>query len=637
MKVLLISMPFAGVGGASMGLSTLKASLQASGIPCDVQYLNLAFRDYVRDSVGYDLIADYWLLGEWVFGKTLFGREWAQSKRGGTELLSSFITNNSENPAKLLHSLVEFRYAAMSFLDRCLVSIPWEQYGIIGFTSVFSQQISSLALAKRLKELYPEKIIAFGGANCEGEMGQVLLKKFPFVDWVFSGEADISLPQAVCQWREGETPHGISGVSYRHEGEIIAAQNSGMVLNMDDLPTPDLDDYFAALRKYAPDLEGIVPISFEFSRGCWWGAKFQCVFCGLNSQSINYRCKSEQKALQEIEDLTTRYGTRNIRLMDNNLSPGYFQALLPTLGHPGNRLSGMFVETKVNLTRQQLYTLKMAGVRQLQPGIESLDTEMLDYMKKGSTLQQNLRFLKWAKEYNLIPAWNFLHSFPGESGDAYQRMASLIPFLVHFQPPLVISSVIVQRFSAIYNELSKWGIRHIRACGQYHFIYPWEPAELDQVAYRFDYTLEDKMRLPEGYLKPIIRELRNWQQLWQKKEPPLLVLERLENNLGIVYDTRPQRQEMCTKLNTLQTLVLIACDRDVPFSSLAEKVKEQMGSAFPGDCVLRSEIEELEQLHFMIREGERCLSLTNDLNTLAQYSDSMLVKLLYAVEETKKD
>lgn len=78
------------------------------------------------------------------------------------------------------------------FLEQALVEHQWKQYDIIGFTSVFEQNVASLSMAKRLKEKWSNKFIIFGGANCEGEMGKALLESFPFLDAVCSGEGDLS-------------------------------------------------------------------------------------------------------------------------------------------------------------------------------------------------------------------------------------------------------------------------------------------------------------------------------------------------------------------------------------------------------------------------------------------------------------
>ena len=53
---------------------------------------------------------------------------------------------------------------------------------LMGLTSVFQQQLGSLALAKRIKERAPETVIVMGGANCEATMGVETVRQFTFVD-----------------------------------------------------------------------------------------------------------------------------------------------------------------------------------------------------------------------------------------------------------------------------------------------------------------------------------------------------------------------------------------------------------------------------------------------------------------------
>ncbi len=124
----------------------------------------------------------------------------------------------------------------------------------------------------------------------------------------------------------------------------------------------------------------------------------------------------------------------------------YFKTLLPRLAEWGG-LDELFLESRSNLTRDQVSMLSAAGVRLFQPGVESLDSEMLAYMGKGTTLLQNVQFLKWALEYELYPTWNLLYGFPNEPAEAYRRMYELIPSIAHLFPPLDVSPVLLVRFS----------------------------------------------------------------------------------------------------------------------------------------------------------------------------------------------
>src|SRR5213075_59060 len=103
----------------------------------------------------------------------------------------------------------------------CLQSYDWSAYKIVGFTSTFQQNLASLALAGRIKQRHPEVLIAFGGSNCEGEMGVELHRQFSFLDVVCSGEGDLNFPEFVERIAGGESPAEISldGIIVRRNGD----------------------------------------------------------------------------------------------------------------------------------------------------------------------------------------------------------------------------------------------------------------------------------------------------------------------------------------------------------------------------------------------------------------------------------
>lgn len=630
MNVLLISMPFASVQFASMGLSSLRPVLEREEIACDILYENISFRNFVGDTEDYDNVTDRCLLGEWVFGRELFGEEWANSRRGSIEEVSAIMKSRSgqqNNRGHMLDVVLRYRQAAGAFLEQCMAGVDWEKYQIIGFTSVFDQQIASLALAKRIKKNYPEKVIAFGGANCQGEMGISMMEHFPFVDWVFSGDAEQSFPQAIKRWFSGESLEGIEGMAFRKDGRIIE-QGTARVVDLDELPYPSFDDYFQAIQKSAPDLHGKVPLSLELSRGCWWSAKSQCIFCGIHSQLHTYRYKSPERALSEINDLVSLYGVDNVWIVDANLATSYYQTLLPDLGARDKKLSGFFVETKAGIRYENLRSLKQAGANAFQPGIESLDTEILRYMRKGTTMMKNVRVLKWARECGLKPLWNFLHSFPGENAEAYKRMAALVPYLVHLQPPLNIGAVALQRFSPLFEHPEQWKMTNIRASQSYRFVYPFDLKQLNRLAYTFDYDSEGYSP-PQDYYEEVFHEIEVWKDLWREKEPPLLAYEWTLRRSMAVYDTRPVRKGYSTELEEPLALALRACNPEATFDEIALRVKNEMGeSGYPGDDFLLEGMRRLDTYGFVIREKERYLALVHDLKALRQNSESVLAYLL---------
>lgn len=606
-RVLLISMPFVSVRYPSPALSLLKSILQEKGVQCDVAYLNVIFHAYVGHPEIYEAIADFLIVGETVFGPELFGEQWGQSDRGNLADLDAPLLPAGSTRDSIRDTLLRLRAMAAPFLQMCLNRIHWNNYDIVGFTSVYSQQVASLALARHIKERFPDKVIAFGGANCEEEMGQALLRLFPFVDWVFNGEADVSFPLAVTRRLEaGKPPEDIPGVCYRRNGQIVA-QDRGRSPDLEALPYPDFDDYFKVLKRWAPDYLSVAPLSLELSRGCWWGKKSQCIFCGLNCKQLDYRRKSSQRAETEIRTLTGRYGVDRVILTDSVLDMGAFKTFLPALAAWGG-LEELFVEARAGLSLDQLRMLKAAGVKSFQPGIESLDSEVLALMHKGTTLLQNIQFLKWSRELDIFPTWNLLYGFPGESPDAYRRMTDLIPTILHLHPPMDVSPMLLVRFSPLFEHCGDWGLTHVRAHNGYRSVYPFGQEDLNDLAYFFDCDWEGRDSV-SAYIAPLKERARAWKLCWEQPQPPSLTYRQLSGRQLAVVDTRPGRRRQQVVLQDEGALAYAICEAVQSFDRLASSISSRMGDGYIGNAALRLRLEELVADGYMLSEDDRFLSL----------------------------
>jgi ribosomal peptide maturation radical SAM protein 1 len=618
-RVLLVSMPFVSVRYPSPALSLLKSVLQENGVQGDVAYLNVIFQAYVGNPEIYEAIADFMIVGETVFGRELFGEQWSQSDRGRLAELDAPLLPAGSTRDSIRDTLLRLRAMAGPFLQMCMSRINWDHYDIVGFTSVYSQQVASLALARHIKQRFPDKVIAFGGANCEEEMGRALLRLFPFVDWVFNGEADVSFPLAVTRRLEdGTPPENIPGVFYRRNGEIVA-QGRGQSPELDALPYPDFDEYFKVLKKWTPDYLSVASLSLELSRGCWWGKKSQCIFCGLNCKHLDYRRKSPKRAETEIKALTGRYGVDRVILTDSVLDMTAFKTFLPALADWGG-LEELFLEARAVLNRDQLRMLKAAGVKSFQPGIESLDSEVLTLMHKGTTLLQNIQFLKWSRELDFFPTWNLLYGFPGESPDAYKRMADLIPAILHLQPPMDVSPMLLVRFSPLFEQGQEWGVRRVRAHRGYRSVYPFEDEDLNDLANFFDFDCEGRDSV-SAYIGPLEERVQTWKLSWEQPQPPSLTYRQLSGLQLAIFDTRPGQRRQQVVLKDEVALAYAGCEAAQPFERLASSVRSRLGETYPGDAALRRQLDQLVSDRFMLREDDRFLSLAVKPGQAAEASE----------------
>jgi magnesium-protoporphyrin IX monomethyl ester (oxidative) cyclase len=224
-------------------------------------------------------------------------------------------------------------------------------------------------------------------------------------------------------------------------------------------------------------------------------------------------------------------------------------------------------------------------------------------MHKGTTLFDNLQCLKWAREFGLNVSWNFLYGFPGEPPAAYARMAELVPLLTHLPPPTFMVAILVGRFSPLFNQAAKFGLKNLQPSPAYAFIFPFEPDVLTNLATTFIYQLETP-QLEETYTQGLRSAIDAWQQAY-----PLSTLQLVDEGGRLcVHDGRPVAVQETTIFTGLQRDLYLACDEAQSISQLQRRVTAQTGQAAAPD-----EIEQLLQTmltnKLMLQEGQRFLSL----------------------------
>lgn len=559
-EVVLINMPFANLRWPHLGMSLLEAGVKRCGFPCRILYLNYDF----AEQVGYDAyrwIADHFaftLGGERLFAKAYFGELPTPDRAYFDEVLRVADPEfSSEDEAEFARLYPEVE----RFLDKALAAYPWEQALVVGFSTTFQQTVPALALAKRIKAVCPQITIVFGGAACEDEMGLTLAEHCPEMDYVFPGEADESFPQFV-QWlfqKQAGQPLPVGVISrqqlLRHAARDSAkrlvtlsadgrpqADHGGvgisggvpLVENLDHLPVPDFDDFFtqyfaSSLRRHFEPV-----LFFEMSRGCWWGQKHHCAFCGLNGQSMSFRSKSPEKILAELRFLVERYRTTRGCAADNILDFRFFRTLLPAL--ESAQLPFRFAcELKVNLTRGQVAQLLRAGLGAAQLGIETFDSDLLRRIDKGARGYQNLQTLKWFTESGIEVEWNWLYGFPGETAETYRRLTELIPLVTHLVPPLGTGRVRMDRFSPFFQDPSRFGMVRPRASRAFRHVYLFPQEVLNRLAYYYEFDFADGYD-PTENARILLAAIARWSE---DHGVSRLIMRRAEDGSLLILDTRP--------------------------------------------------------------------------------------------------
>jgi ribosomal peptide maturation radical SAM protein 1 len=580
-------MPFGALERPALSLGLLQAHCRRLSVPCDTRYLTFDFAEQIgaghylwlcSDDLPYTTFA-----GDWLFTEALYGRRPFADAAYIDEILRRTWHVAEGSIARLLR----LRPFVDSFLEHCLKTVAWTDYTLVGFTSVFQQNIASLALAARLKRAHPELTIAFGGANWEDAMGVALQEQFPFVDLVFSGEADESFPAVLDARRRAESPHGIRGVSATRG--VAKLMPAARVQNLDSLPIPDFDPFFDQMRSSSA-AEGVPPtMLMESARGCWWGERQHCTFCGLNGATMAFRSKTPARVLSEIRYLRERHDVRTFSMVDDILDMRYFTAVLPQVAE--SRLGiDFFWEVKANLTHPQVRQLRDAGVVFIQPGIESLSDHVLKLMRKGTTAFRNIELMKWCCEYGVKPYWNLLYGFPDETAGDYQESLALMNAIWHLEPPTGCGPIRMDRFSPYHADPASFGMMNIRPMAPFSYLYPFDRRTLMNIAYYFDFDYADG-RSDDDYASEVVTLTRAWMA---DKGRGMLAVHSDRGGSVEVLDTRrelaaaPRR----ARLNGWKAAAYLACDQSQTVRQVCERPELEQENvsasdveAFLGRCV----------------------------------------------------
>ncbi len=541
-RIALVNMPFSSAKFPSIQLGTLSALLKSQGVGVTSYHLNVLFAQKIGIELYEILCEKRGLFGEWLFSSILF-RDNPKRARYPDLFKPVFEDTAREAGCSIRHLEEIGERNAPQFLTWALTRYDWGQYSVVGFTSTFDQNVASLTMAKLIKDLYPDLRIVFGGANFDGGMGLEYLRAFPWIDYVVVGEGERPFPalaKGILAGREEAIP---AGVAHRRDGEIRLEPNRHLFEEFQHSAPPDYDDYFQQLTELGQEAStGLNRILlYEGSRGCWWGEKHHCTFCGLNAQSMRFRAKSAQQVAQELDFLSSRYNATRFRMVDNIIDMKYVDGLFGKLAGEHYDLD-VFVETKSNLSKRQIQTLAQGGVKCMQPGIESLSAAQLKEMDKGVSPLQNIQCLKWSRYYHVDISWNILLGFPQETDEDYRRQLDLIPSILHLQPPESVGKLWLERFSPYFMRPEQYGVRITGPGTAYAYVYDERTVDLSKIAYDFEYEVDWKV--DPGLYAELQQVVGEWKARYASEGRPFLFYAKAMSYVT-VYDgrTEPPRSE----------------------------------------------------------------------------------------------
>ncbi|MDH5682487.1 MAG: RiPP maturation radical SAM C-methyltransferase [Spirochaetota bacterium] len=582
MDVLFILPPFSPENSPSLGLSLLKACLKEKNISSRIHYSNLFYMNNIHEL--YDKMSftsGHYLLFEHIFSPQAFPELKHKHIQFEQDFKDTEFATSIDGVTIKTSEVIDLRDKAGDFLRKLAEDICSQNPGIIGIQSNFHQVCFAIALAKHIKSINPKAITVMGGFNCVESMGREILNLTDSIDYIFSGEAE-----------EAFTDFCVNALKHKKfpDTPYISCEK---IHNLNSLPYPDFDDYFEQIRQVYMGKK--IRLAFEAGRGCWWGQIRQCIFCAINGPTVNSRSKSVDRIQEELDYLSRKYQIGTIYPTDYILPRD-----MTSFVKDNNIIDEFYFEIKPNLSFNNLYILKKNKLSLCQPGIESLNDRLLTILNKGTNAAGNIRFLRDCKSLRIRAMWNIIHHIPGEEADDYREMLKLFPFIIHLVPPLFTNSIVLQRYSLMFENHRDYNIRNFKPYKYYHYAFP-ENSNFWNLAFYFEGEYENAFK-DESLKRDFINSVQYWMD-YHKDKAVLLNLIKLNSEAYLVIDTRGHFEQIYYLLDKTDISI-------INFTFDIRTTKEV--DIFLKDQFLADRFNYLLDKGMILKVGERYVHLLNE-------------------------
>ena len=517
-SVLLISMPFAAIEVPSIQLAILESYVKEQGVSIQTRHL------YLKAAEIYGLYNYNFLIyppndshnAQILFSKHVHPDHWNNNIEKFKEFFIKKITRNRN--VEQMFSFEQYEKRTDQFFKWVLDNIDWVPYDIIGFTLNYGQLLPSLAVAKKIKEIWPEKKIIFGGSRTVGDLGIGVLKAFPYIDFIASGDGEEVLYRLATEYSNYQS---IPGLIYRSENKIIW-NKSDSVIDINNLPIPTYEQFYNDLaetseqiKQYFIHFRGRLPI--EISRGCWWN---RCTFCNLNIQHQKYREKHVDKIIEEIKILSKQYKMLRFQIIGNTLPKENYRLLFDRIIELEKPFT-FFAETRAGqLTSEDYTSLKEAGFTEIQTGIESFSSHYLKKMNKGTRVIDNIAALKFCVENGIVNKYNLIVNYPNEEPVDFEETKKTINIIKSYLDPPQLCPLRVFYGSPIQQHPEQFNIKTL------------ELTEIDKIMYTPE-VLENRINFVYDFKRKIDFGTNNWMELY--KEWTIERKQRIEKAMKSIY------------------------------------------------------------------------------------------------------
>ncbi len=274
-----------------------------------------------------------------------------------------------------------------------------------------------VALEGVVPSAYPERMLREEGA-----------------DFAIQGEAFQQVVDLTRALRDGKArpDAAVGGIWWLEGGEVRASERPPLVKDPDQLPFVawdllPMDRYRAHAWHCFDDLGRRTPYASLYTN---LGCPYACTFCNVNvvQGRPNFRPRSPENVVEEIDLLVREYGVRNLRIVDNvfTVRADLVEKLCDLLAARGHDLNiWVYARVETIKTPELLRKMRAAGIRWIAYGIEAASERVREGVDKGSSAQAIDRAIEMTRQAGIHIVGNFIFGLPEDDHDSMRRTLDL--------------------------------------------------------------------------------------------------------------------------------------------------------------------------------------------------------------------
>lgn len=313
--------------------------------------------------------------------------------------------------------------------ERCLQTIN----ELMGETGLFVLDTSTpsidsdIEFGEELKKRYPETFLLLVGTHPSSTV-QETMEKSCLIDGIARKEYDYTVYRLSKALECGADLNTVPGISYRNADCITHNPDAEYIQDLGTIPFAaefikkhlEIKDYFFAAAHY-PSIQVFT------GRGC----PSRCNFC-VYPQTMHghqYRLRTPENVVEEFEYIAENFpDVKEIVIEDDTFTANKKRVLdicKLLIDRKVHKRLKWLCNARVNLDLETMQMMKQAGCRLIIPGIESGNQEILNNIKKGTTLAQIENYVRNAKKAGLLIHACYMVGNKGETRETMEGTLKL--------------------------------------------------------------------------------------------------------------------------------------------------------------------------------------------------------------------